>query len=133
MKYCSGFLKQNVDKLTTQFGQHFTSDRANWSKISNVSHIYDEIYNTFITAGVATVQDVPVYQDINGNIVMEEEKYGELIDINIVHPEYILFANKTGLNTLSREDGHKGGTKFICGKGQVSKIKKYNLGQLLYS
>ena len=64
-----------------------------------------------------------VYQDKDGNIVHENNRYGKAINLEMLHPEYILFADKTGINTSSKEDGNKGGTKFLCKIGQVLKIK----------
>ena len=65
----------------------------------------------------------PEYQDINGKKADENERYGKLIDLEMLHPEYLLFADETGLNTSSKEDRNKGGTKFICGINQVPKTK----------
>ena len=83
--------------------------------------MYDKIYHTFITTGVARNLEVPVYQDIDGKVVSEDDRYGELIDLKMLHPEYILFANKTGLNTSSKDDRNKGGTKFVCSLNKVPK------------
>ena len=34
-----------------------------------------------------------------------------------------MFADETGLNTLSKEDRNEGGTKYVCAKGQIPKTK----------
>ena len=108
-------------------GQCFASDRADWSKKSYVMHMYDAIYDTFVKAGVAKHLLEPVYQDMKENVVPAGFHYGELIDIKLVAPKYILFADKTDINTSSKDNGNKGGNKFICKKGQVPKIKSTTL------
>ena len=81
--------------------------------------MYGAAYDTYLKAGVEKTREVPVYQDIHGNIVPEDKKLGEVIDIEMLFPEYELFANKTGLTTLSKDDGNKGGTKFVVTKSYL--------------
>ena len=82
--------------------------------------MYDFIYDIYLVAGIAICWETPVYQDIEGNVVSKENAYGET-EIEITHPEYILFADETGLNISSKDNGNESGTKFVCGKGQVPK------------
>jgi hypothetical protein len=65
----------------------------------------------------------PSFYELNrsGDIVDEALKFGEPCDIEILHPDYILFGNETGCNTLQKKDGHEGGTKYICAPDQVPK------------
>ena len=83
--------------------------------------MYNKIYAAYIKAGVALKQNHPVYQDIEGKPVDKDKQYGKLISLEIMHPEYILFADKTGTNASSKEDGNEGGTKFVCKLGQTQK------------
>ena len=48
--------------------------------------MYDNIYNTYVVAGVAKRLETPCFQDVHGNNVPEETKYGERIDIEMLHP-----------------------------------------------
>ena len=80
-KYWTGFLKQHAIQLTTKQGQHFAANRSDWSKRSYVKQMYDCIYDAYVEAGVAKPLDQPVFMDINGQIVSEKQKYGELVDI----------------------------------------------------
>jgi hypothetical protein len=43
--------------------------------------------------------------DRSGNIVDKDSKFGEAIDLEITHPNYILFGGKTGCNILQKKDG----------------------------
>src|SRR5687768_2586837 len=128
MRYWQGFLHCHSHLSTIKRGQCFASDSADWSKKSYIRQMYDSIYNTYIEAIVAKALDSPVFQNIHDNLVSENKYYGELIDIEILHPKYILFANKTGLNTLSWDNRNEGGTKIIYSKGQVPKRKSTTSG-----
>jgi hypothetical protein len=57
--------------------------------------MYDVIYDEMVGAGFASVRDAPVFLDRSGNIVEEEDKFGEAVDVEIVHPDYILFGDET--------------------------------------
>jgi hypothetical protein len=57
--------------------------------------------------------------DRYGNIINKDSKFGEAIDLEITHPNWILFGDKTGYNTSQKKDGHKAGTKYIVVLGQV--------------
>ena len=81
--------------------------------------MYDVIYNQFLETGVARKIESSVYLDRSGNIVQKDLKFGEACDIEIIHPDYILFGDETGCNTSQKKDGHEAGTKFVVGKGQV--------------
>jgi hypothetical protein len=83
--------------------------------------MYDVIYDQLVDARVACLREIPVFMNQAGEIVDESEKYGELVDIEVLHPEYILFGDETGCNTSQQKDSHEGGRKFLCGKGQVPK------------
>ena len=62
--------------------------------------------------------------DIDGKFVPESNLYGEQLNLEIIHPEYILFADETGLNTnFKEEDKNEGNTKFACGLSEVPKTK----------
>ena len=96
--------------IETKRGQQFAFDRSDWPKALYVWQVYNAIYDTYIKAGVAICQEQPVYQDMKGNFVNKEQQYGELIDHEMAHLSYVLFANKTGINTSFKEDGHEGST-----------------------
>jgi hypothetical protein len=61
--------------------------------------MYDVIYDNYVVANVARIRETPVYLDQSGNIVGEKDKFGEAVDLEIMHPDYILFGDETGCNT----------------------------------
>ena len=71
--------------------------------------MYDIIYDELVDDGLAFVLDCPVYTDVEGNEVTEDERFGKKQEIKITHPHYVVFANETGCNTSQKKDGHVGG------------------------
>jgi hypothetical protein len=117
--YWQGFMRRHGDRLVTKRGEKFASNRADWSKHVYIKQMYDVIYDEMVGAGVARVLETPKFLDRSGNIVDKEDKFGEAVDIEILHPDYILFGDETGCNTSQKKDGHEGGKKFVVGRGQV--------------
>jgi hypothetical protein len=83
--------------------------------------MYDVIYNAIVDAHVAHMRESSMFMDRSRNIVDKDSKCGEAIDIEITHPNYILFGNKTRCNDSQKKDGHEAGTKYIVGLGQVQR------------
>ena len=42
---------------------------------------------------------------------------GEKVEYQVIHPDYILHVDEVGNNTCQRDDGHKGGQKFLVERG----------------
>jgi hypothetical protein len=120
-KYWKLFMKRNAHRLVTKRGERFACNRADWSKLSYFKQMYDVIYDQMVDAGVARVREIAVFMNRSGDIVDEASKFGEPCDIEILHPDYILFGDETGCNTSQKKDGHEAGTKYICASGQVPK------------
>jgi hypothetical protein len=121
--YWTGFMKRHGDRLVTKRGERFAANRADWSKHFYIKQMYDVIYDEFVDANVARALDTPVFMDRLGNIVEEEKKFGEAIDIEITHPDYILFGDETGCNTSQKKDGHEAGTKYVVARGQTPRTQ----------
>jgi phage terminase small subunit len=117
--YWTGFMRRHGDRLVTKRGEKFASNRADWSKYSYIKQMYDVIYDEFVAAGVARVREKEVFMDRLGNIVEEDKKFGEAVNIEITHPDYILFGDETGCNTSQKKDGHEAGTKYVVARGQT--------------
>lgn len=118
-----GFSRRHVDKLVTKRGKKFESNRADWSKEVYIKQMYDVIYDNMVEAGVARTLEHPVFMDADGNVVDEDDpkRLGLACDIEIIHPDMILFADETGCNTSQKKDGHFGGRKLVTQRGTVPK------------
>jgi hypothetical protein len=68
--------------------------------------MYDAVYKSMIEAKVTVWLPEPVWFNFNGDIVENEaDSIGLKLDIHIIHPEWIVFVNKTGVNTNQKDDG----------------------------
>lgn len=72
-----------------------------------------------VEAGVAVKLDTPIFTDMEGNEVDEDDpkRFGRKQEYKITHPELIFFADETGCNTSQKKDGHVGGRKYVCARG----------------
>jgi hypothetical protein len=119
--YWTGFMRRHGDRLVTKRGERFASNRNDWSKHAYIKQMYDVIYDEYVVANIARIRETPVYLDRSGNEVEEKDKFGEATDLDIMHPDYILFGDETGCNTSQRKDGHQAGKKYVVPRGTVPK------------
>ena len=75
-KWWNKFMKRNRRYLTSAKGRKFSLNRENWCTYSNFLNIYKCIYQEMVDAGVAMELDIPVYMDLDGNVVDVEDGYG---------------------------------------------------------
>ena len=118
-----GFRRRYHDLLVTKRGVKFAVDRSEWSTEHWIRQMYDEVYKNMVNAGIAKKVDEPVYFDINGVVVDDQQKaFGLPCEYVVTHPDHLIFFDETGCNTNQKKDGHKGGQKFVCGRGMTPKI-----------
>jgi hypothetical protein len=120
----NGFIRRHGHRLVTKRGERFATDRANWSKKSYISQMYDVIYDNMVEAHIAIRLPRPISMDEEGNVIDDNNTcnaFGLPCDIEILHPDYVLFADETGCNTNQKKDGHYGGRKYVVERGTVPK------------
>ena len=67
---------------------------------------------------------MPVFLDREGNVVENEsEAFGMKVKERLLHPDCVLFMDKTGCNTNQKSDGHVGGKLYIHKKGSTAEIR----------
>jgi hypothetical protein len=101
--WCNGFMHRHGHQLVTKRGKQFATDRACWLKESYIKQMHDFIHDNMVEAKIAKRLLCPVGMDEEGNIVgndNKEEIFGLPCDIVILHPDYILFADKTGWKAI---------------------------------
>ena len=115
--------KRNKHKLDCKKGKRWHTEKARWSKRKYVEDMFRDAYDTCILAKLARRLEKPVMRDAEGNIVTsEKDSYGEPCDIEIMHPDHLLFADETGCNTNQRDDKNISGTQYLCGKDEDPKL-----------
>jgi hypothetical protein len=111
MPYTRG--SRHASHLVSMKGEKFESNRADWMKLSNIKQMYEYIYEEMFDAHIASPREKPVYKDHEGYEVEESERFGLVQEINIDHPDYILFEDESGCQTNQKQDGNVGNRKYI--------------------
>ena len=121
-QWWDAFMRRHGDKIVSKRGERFACIRGQWTKLSNIKTAYRCIYDEMVDARIASVREIPVFTDREGNEVEESEAFGFKQDIKIDHPDYLLFGDESGCSTNQKKDGHIAGTKFIVPTGTVPQI-----------
>ena len=103
----------------TKRGEKFASARADWTKKSNISQMYDVIYGIMVEARIASERPKPVFVDRGGNKVETSERFGLKQDIEIKHPDYMIFGDESGCQTNQKNDKSVGNTAHVVEHGTV--------------
>jgi hypothetical protein len=73
-----------------------------------MEEMYNELYSSPVTAGLAEKHDEPVWRNAAGDIVAEEEALGHKSAYELLHPEMFVFVDEVGSNTSQTKNGHVG-------------------------
>jgi len=116
--YWKGFRRRYAHELVSKKGVQFGHNRSEWCKHSNFERMYNIVYEAMHMAGVVEQLNEPEWQNAAGEKVScEGESTGEKIQYKIIHPDYILHVDEVGNNTCQRDDGHKGGQRYLVQRG----------------
>jgi hypothetical protein len=103
------FLKEIINKRSMQ------SERSKMTYLVHIRTLFKEdVYEAMVESGVAVKLDTEQMFDKDANVVMDEK----LMDrkptkYQFVHPEQMIFVDKTGCNTNQKDDGYAGGEQFL--------------------
>ena len=121
-KYYSQFMKRHPS-LKSAAANKKDINRKNWGTYTNISLMYDKIYDLLVQKGIAKKLETPKHLDMGGNEVPIEQAFGLPVEYKMLYPERLLHMDETGCNTNQKTDGRVGGKKYIgrSGNGKVSK------------
>ena len=122
-KYWRLLLKRHRHIIQMKTGTKFPIDRSRWSKKVYIEEMFSKIYDNLVECKLAKRLQVPVSKDRDGNVVESDKQFGEKCDIEITHPQWILFGDETGCNTCMRDDGNYSGTKYVVPVGSTPRKK----------
>ena len=54
-------------------GERFASTRSDWTKLSNITHMYNAVDDKPVDSIVASCRETPMYTDGHGNKVEESD------------------------------------------------------------
>jgi hypothetical protein len=112
--YWKRFNKRNKHLIQSKKAVKFDVKRAEWCNYTNMLEMYNEIYKDFCSAGGACEHPEPAWRNENVDIVeKEEEAFGCKSQFELIHPEWVLFIDECGSNTLQTKDGQVGGQTYL--------------------
>ena len=87
-------------------------NRTEWMTYENVELVYNLVYEQMVRAGVAKAlapEDYYYVDDKGEKVSSKEESIGLLVEIELMHPEWILFGDEVGTDISQKNDGNVGG------------------------
>jgi hypothetical protein len=91
-KYWLNFCERHAREIESKKAVRYDSKRDDLCTLENFERMHDNVYDTMVKAGVTRVLDEWIYQDRQGNIVLEDdpERYGQKTKHVLTHPERVL-------------------------------------------
>jgi hypothetical protein len=124
-KYWYAFLHRYKHRITSKKGRRYELNHSKWTCYKNFKHMYDCVEDEMVNAGVAKELSVPIYMDEVGNHVKgrrrKERVKGMKVKVNLTRPDMCIVLDEVGSSLSMVNDGHIGGTKYICQKGDEPK------------
>ena len=96
-----------------------TATQHEFRILENIECMYDLVYEQMISAGLARrlAPSEQYWIDKNGDKVHNEENaVGLKVEVEITHPDWIIFGDEVGIDICMKDDGHVGGQKFVSTK-----------------
>lgn len=122
--YFDGFMKRYSHLSDSKKGRRFGCDRSEWSSPEYLKQMYTHIYSLWVKAGVAHKVIPSVFYTKEGKVVSAHhpDVYGEPSEIHVTNPSFILFGDETGINTCMKEDGNRGGARYVVPRGSTPRL-----------
>ncbi len=127
----AGFMKRNAVALSRAKGNRIAACRSEWTTFENIVEMYNLVYDQMVDAGLAkklSPEDQYWTDDHGSRVETEAEAFGSKIEVEITHPEWILFGDEVGTDINQKEDGQIAGTNYCIGKGTRANIKSSTNG-----
>ena len=119
-------MKRYQQVLDVTNGFKVSSTRTKGVTYANIEKMYHLVYDQMVEAGVARwlLPSEHYYVNEEGEKVeSEKDSVGLKVEVEITHPEWILFGDEVGTDISQKDDGNVGGQKFVAKKGSRANIK----------
>jgi hypothetical protein len=125
-KYWYRFVEKYKNKIASKKGRRYELDRSKWTRYKNFKSMYDHVEEELVDAGLAVELQNPVYMDHVGNHVKEgtdrkKRIKGLKVKVDLKRPDLCVVLDEVGSNLSMIKDGHVGGKKYVCEKGDEPK------------
>ena len=101
IRYWQQFIKGNRHVLESAKGYRVAANRTEWVTYQNIECMYNLVCEQMIDAGLARrlSEEEQYWVDENGEQVeCEKDSVGKKVNIEITHPEWIIFGDEIGTN-----------------------------------
>jgi hypothetical protein len=125
--YWKGFIRRHAESLSLAEGNQVAACQTKWMTYEYVLEMYSLVYyEQMVDAGVA--RNLPIDEqfwtyNLREIVQTEVEVLGCKIDIDIEHPEWILFGDEVGTDISQKNDGQIAGTMYCVSRGTKANIK----------
>jgi hypothetical protein len=124
-KYWYSFLRKYQHRIVSKKGRRYELDRSKWTRYKNFKEMYDNVEEEMIAAGIAEQLDTPQYMDRNGNCAKTETRRNKIngmkVKVQLKRPDMCIVLDEVGSSLSMVKDGHVGGRRYICEKGDEPK------------
>ena len=124
-------MRRHALPLSRAKGTRIAACRLEWTTFENILEMYNLIYAHMVDAGLARSLSIEEQFWVNhcgDRVETEEEAFGSKIDVDITHPEWILFGDEVGTDINQKDDGQMAGTNYCVGKGTRANIQSNTNG-----
>jgi hypothetical protein len=116
-------MKRHGHLLASMKGRKKDVHRQNWATYANFKEMYDNTYYWMKKTGIARKYPMTMLLDRAGDECLGDNNKKVLpVDLELVHPERLLFLDETGCNTNQKDDGQVGDKRCIGEKGGRANI-----------
>ena len=122
--YYYAFMKRHREKIVSKRGIKFDLNRTSWTQYGNFQHMYEDVEDLMIEAGVAKKRDIPVWKNKKGEVVSAEDSYGYKVGVELTHPHCCLVLDEVGGDTNMIKDSAAHGTKYV-GRNDGSEVRSH--------
>ena len=88
-----------------------------WSTYHTFKETHNHIIEELVDAGIAELRDTPIWMDIDGDEVLEDNVFGCKVTHDILHPDYFLVMDDVSGNLNQKCNGNVCGQFQICERG----------------
>ena len=113
----------NGHVLVSKQGENYELDRSAWITYANFSHVYEQIGEELVEAGVAKYREEPAWMNIGGLVVEEKDAYGYNVMLDITELDQVRVMYEVGRNTNQKGDGSVGGELQLYERGKIPRRK----------
>ena len=115
-------MNRNGHRIVSRRGRKYKLNRDKWTTYGNFESMHVHILDKLVHGNIAVEYPEPVWKKKDRKVVEEEEEaFGCKVTHNIVHPEWCIVGDETGMNLSMK--GDRGSEKLLVARGDQPREK----------